>query len=71
MEQLAERPEESGPVPDAEWRDFLVVQLDILSDSPLDAIEAKVDGFLTAVDLAQVSPRSAQVYFRECVARPR
>jgi hypothetical protein len=71
MEQLASAPEDSGPVPQETWRDFLVNQMDVMLDNPLAAIQEKVGAFSTTVDLAQINPRLAQVWFQECVARPR
>lgn len=71
MQQLADQPEDTGPVPQASWSDFLVKQLALLLNNPLGLIQQKVDGFLTTLDLAQVNPRLAQVWYQECVARPR
>lgn len=72
MQQLADRPEDEGGVSDDVWTTFLTEEVGILApNNPREVIAGKVNAFVTAAQLANISPQAAKVYYEECVKRPR
>jgi hypothetical protein len=72
MQQLSSRPEAEGGVPDDVWSTFLIEEVGILApNNPYEVISGRVNAFVTAAQLANVSPQAAKVYYEECIRRPR
>jgi hypothetical protein len=72
MDQLAARDEDTR-VEQEEWKSYLLAYFDrfgpnAISDYARDYAEKKIDEFLTAMNLAGVSPRAARAYVQHCVS---
>ena len=72
MQQLAQRPDAEGAASDEDWDAFLTDQVNILVPENLaNVVSQKVDAFVTAAELGQISPSVARVYVQQCLLRPR